>query len=335
MKKTLVLRATVFAAIREFFDREGFLEVDTPLMVAAPDTEPSIEPFQTIWSELGASHTAYLTPSPEFLCKRLLAAGSGNIYQMSHIFRNHEPSQAKHNPEFMMLEWYRTDADYLDIMNDTENLIRFAFAKTSHPDLRLKYQGAAVDLEGPWERLSVSEAFQKYANITPDTLFNESALIQAATAKGYDTTNSTYSDAFFQIFMNEIERKLGYDKPTFLYDYPASQAALARKKASDPRVAERFELYIAGVELSNAFSELTNWLEQETRLKDQVAVRKANGQPTWDYDTDFIEALKQGLPVTGGIALGVDRLIMLFADAEDILEVLPFSAASLFGAGSK
>lgn len=329
MKQTVQLRAAVFKAIRAFFDAQGFYEVDTPLMVAAPDTEPTIEPFETIWKEAGRSHVAYLTPSPEFLIKRLLAEKVGNVYQMSHVFRNLEPSQGKHNPEFMMLEWYRANANYTDIMNDTEALIRSVFA-AADKDLTLSYQGHQVDLEGDWERLSVSEAFEKYADISQDTLVNESALISEATKRGYQTSDTGYDDAFYQIFLNEIESKLGFEKPTFLYDYPASQAALARKKESDPRFAERFELYIAGIELANAFSELTNWQEQEARLKQQVATRKANGQAHWDYDLDFINALKKGLPVTGGIALGVDRLILLLADAPDILEVLPFPAATLF-----
>jgi lysyl-tRNA synthetase class 2 len=330
MKQTLQLRAAVFAAIRSFFDTQNFLEVDTPLMVSAPDTEPSIEPFQMTWNESGKSHTAYLTPSPEFLLKRLLAAGSGNVYQMSHIFRDFEPSQGQHNPEFMMLEWYRTNADYTDIMKDTEALIKSVLKKTTGVDSTLTYQNTVVGLQGSWERLSVSEAFEKYAGVPQDTLLNESVLIQAATDKGYNTKDSSYGDAFYQIFLNEVEKKLGFTRPTFLYDYPVQQAALARKKASDSRLAERFELYIAGIELANAFSELTNWQEQEERLQNQVGKRKANNQKVWEYDHDFIEALKLGLPVTGGIALGVDRLIMLLADAADISEVLPFPANTLF-----
>lgn len=330
MKELLQLRATVFKAIRSFLDSEGFTEVDSPLMVASPDTEPTIEPFKTTWLEQGNEHIGYLTPSPEFLLKRVLAAGSGNVYQMSHVFRNYEPSQGKHNPEFMMLEWYRTNADYTDIMTDTENLVRAVFAATHPNEKQFSYQGNQIDLNGDWERLSVSEAFDKFANISQDTLLNESALLAAAKDKGYDTEGGSYDDAFFQIFLNEIEGKLGFEKPTFLYDYPASQAALARKKESDPRLAERFELYICGVELTNAFSELTNWQEQESRLQAQVATRKKNDQPNWDYDHDFIAALKQGLPVTGGIALGVDRFIMLMADAPDIISVLPFPAQKLF-----
>lgn len=332
MKKTLQLRAAVFAAIRKYFDEQGFLEADTPLMVASPDTEPTIEPFQTTWKELGTSHIAFLTPSPEFLLKRLLAHGSGNIYQLAHCFRNLEPSQGKHNPEFMMLEWYRTHADYTNIMKDTEGLIKSVLKACGRSDKALTYQGIKVGLDGEWERLSVAEAFEKYAAIPQEVLLDESALVAEATNRGYQTEDTGYDDAFYQIVLNEIEGKLGFERPTFLYDYPASQAALARKKQSDPRLAERFELYIAGIELSNAFSELTNWREQETRLQQQVATRKANNQPSWDYDHDFIAALKKGLPVTGGIALGVDRLIMLIADAPDILEVLPFPAATLFGA---
>lgn len=329
MKKILELRSAVFKAIRAFFDNQGFIELDTPLMVASPDTEPSIEPFQTTWGEQSVAHMAYLTPSPEFLIKRVLAEGVTNVYQMSHMFRNYEPSQGKHNPEFMMLEWYRTNADYKDIMKDTEDLIKYVF-QACGKDLNTSYQGSVVNLNDEWERLSVVEAFEKYANIPQDTLVNESALINEATLRGYQSTDTGYDDAFYQIFLNEVEHKLGFGKPTFLYDYPASQAALAKKKESDPRFAERFELYITGIELSNAFSELTDWQEQESRLKEQATKRKLNGQQYWDYDIAFIESLKKGIPVTGGIALGVDRLIMLLANAESILDVLPFPAKTLF-----
>lgn len=334
MKDIVQLRAVVFKAIRAFFDEQGFAEVDTPLMVASPDTEPTIEPFQTSWKELGQDHTAYLTPSPEFLIKRLLSENVGNVYQMSHVFRNFEPSQGKHNPEFMMLEWYRSNAHYEDIMDDTRALIIAVFSACGK-SLTLDYQGSEVSLDGDWEKLSVSEAFEKYANLSQDTLLNESALIAEAIKRGYQSEDTGYDDAFYQIFLNEVESKLGFGKPTFLYDYPASQAALARKKESDPRLAERFELYIAGIELANAFSELTNWQEQEARLQQQVETRKKNKQPHWEHDQDFIEALKSGLPVTGGIALGVDRLIMLLADAPDVLSVLPFPAATLFKGASR
>jgi elongation factor P--(R)-beta-lysine ligase len=330
----LVLRARTFAAIREFFDEKGFFEVDTPLLVAAPDTEPTIEPFETTWNELGQSHKAYLVPSPEILIKRLLAHGPENFYQLSHVFRNFEPSQGKHNPEFMMLEWYRSYADYNTIMEDAEELISFIVSSLLHKGYTLNYQGFEIDLTGGWERLSVCDAFDRYAGISRETLLNQTVLIEVAKAKGYNVEGGTYDDAFFQVFLNEIEGKLGFGKPTFLYDYPVSQAALARKKEADPRLAERFELYIAGVELANAFTELTNAEEQEKRLQLQVSIRKANNQPIWKYDHQFVDALKQPMPVTGGIALGVDRLIMLLADKPDVMNVLPFPASTLFGGGS-
>jgi len=330
VKEIVILRATVLSAIRVFFDSQGFLEVDTPLMVAAPDTEPTIEPFQTTWHESGQSHQAYLIPSPEFLIKRLLAEKVGNLYQLGKSFRNYEPSQAQHNPEFQLLEWYRANADYTDIMTDCENLLHFTISRLGKQVVDFSYQGKKVDVAKPWERLSVSEAFQKYAQIDQETLLDETTLVAAAAKKGYSTVDASYDDLFYQILLNEIEPHLGITKPTFLYDYPLSQAALARKKQKDPRLAERFELYIAGLELANAFSELTNWQEQEKRLQAQLKTRQKNGQPTWDYDRDLIEALKKDLSPTGGIALGVDRLIMLLADAAEITTVLPFSAAKLF-----
>ncbi len=342
------MREWVNDGIRAFFKLRGFREVETPLFVANPDPEPTIELFKTIHKANDYSVTGYLNGSPEFMMKKLLAAGSGNIFQICKSFRNGEPVSSRHNPEFSILEWYRVEADYRDIMTDCENLFIFLHTyitalrekKLAHAydvevlpesDLQLTFKGTTYDLRGPWERLSVPEAFEKYAQVSKDELLDEALLLAKAKEKGYSVTETTsYDDAFYQIMLNEIEPHLGETKPTFLYDYPASQAALSKKKAEDPRLAERFELYLGGLELGNAFSELADWQEQQERFTNQLATRRANAQDAWQIDQQFIDALKTGFPRCGGIAVGVDRLVMLFADASEISEVLFFPADDIF-----
>lgn len=342
------MREWVNDGIRAYFKLQNFREVETPLFVANPDPEPTIELFQTVHTAHDYAVTGYLNGSPEFMMKKLLAADSGNIFQICKSFRNGEPVSSRHNPEFSILEWYRVEADYRDIMNDCEGLFRFLHQyidalkqhKLAHAfdvellpssDLILRFNGKQYDLSDRWERLSVAAAFEKYAGITKDELLTETLLLTKVKEKGYSVSaNTTYDDAFYQVMLNEIEPHLGETKPTFLYDYPASQAALSKKKAEDPRLSERFELYIGGLEIGNAFSELADWQEQRTRFENQLEARKKNGQAVWNVDEQFIDALKSGFPRCGGIAVGVDRLVMLFADAAEISEVLFFPANHIF-----
>ena len=348
IRQKLQLREWVMDGIRIFFKKQGFAEVETPLFVASPDPEPTIELFETFHKANNYSVKGYLNGSPEFMMKKLLAADSGNIFQICKSFRNGEPVSSRHNPEFTILEWYRVEADYQDIMTDCEQLFIFLHQyvsalknkklahaydldKVSETDLQLHFSGRKYDLSPGWQRLGVSQAFEKYASISPDELLDERSLLSQAKAKGYQVNESTtYDDAFYQIMLNEIEPFLGETKPTFLYDYPTSQAALSKKKVTDPRLAERFELYLGGLELGNAFSELADWQEQKARFENQLSTREKNGQSHWKVDADFISALQEGFPRCGGIAVGVDRLIMLFADAAEIKEVLFFPADEVF-----
>ena len=343
-----LMREWVNDGIRAYFKLQKFREVETPLFVANPDPEPTIELFQTIHKANNYFVTGYLNGSPEFMMKKLLAAGSGNIFQICKSFRNGEPVSSRHNPEFTILEWYRVEADYREIMADCEGLFKFLHTyiaalkenKLAHAydvellpqsDLILRFKGKEYDLNDTWERLSVPEAFEKYAGISKDELLTEALLLAKVKEKGYSVDeNTTYDDAFYQVMLNEIEPHLGETKPTFLYDYPASQAALSKKKNEDPRLAERFELYIGGLEIGNAFSELADWKEQQDRFENQLRTRKENGQATWGVDTQFIDSLKSGFPRCGGIAIGVDRVVMLFADAAEISEVLFFPANTIF-----
>lgn len=331
----LLIREKVIDVIREFFKSEGFHEVETPLMVQSPGTEPYLEVFESTLLTPGYEEKkAYLLTSPELSMKKLLCADMGSIFTICKSFRNGEGLSSFHNPEFSILEWYRVDADYTDVMQDCENLFLFILNKlklNSHESNMLEYQGASFDLSTPWERISVSEAFQKFAGVLQDDMLDESKIVAIAKEKGYVVDeNTTWEEAYNQILLNEIEPHLGKNKPTILYDYPASQAALSKKKDTDPRFAERFEFFIGGIELGNAFSELTDGHEQEQRMIEDLRLRKELGKVEYKIDTDFIDALKMDMPRTGGIAVGVDRLVMLFSNSASIKDTLFFPVDDVF-----
>lgn len=332
LREKFVLRAKITRAIRDFFWKKEFLEVETPQLVPLPSMEPYLEVFETtLLDEHRANYRAFLTSSPEFAMKKLLAAGYPNLFQVCKSYRNQEGWSERHNPEFTILEWYRTNSDYTAIMQDCEDLFRF-IAQNVFNSTTVQFRGRTFDLAQPWERLSVPEAFAKYAQIDLETMLNHTKLIEAAKQKGYrfDTEN-TWEEAFNQIFLNEIESHLGEEgRPTILYDYPAEMAALSRKKESDPRLAERFEFYFAGLEMGNAFSELTDWQEQLARLTADRAEKERIGRTLFDVDMEFIAALKQGIPHCAGIAVGVDRVCMVFLNAEKIQDVLFFPATELW-----
>ncbi|MCY3680639.1 MAG: EF-P lysine aminoacylase EpmA [Gemmatimonadetes bacterium] len=310
-------RAKIIAGIRRFFDEKGFVEVETPLMVPQPGMEPHLEAFQTMYE----MRQFYLHTSPEYAMKRLLAGGFERIYQVCKVFR-HEPVGRMHTPEFTMLEWYRAFADYTEIMVDTEYLIA-GLATDLYGEPVVRTGEYAVDLTPPWERLSVRESMLRYAGITADPYLETGAFIRQA---GHATVDEDDPPdvAFFKVFLDRVEPHLGVQKPAILYDYPAPMAALAKRKSSAPDLAERFEVYIAGVELCNAFTELNDPDEQRQRLEEEVAQRVREGNPAYPIDERFLAALEYGMPPSGGIALGVDRLIMLLTGASSISEVMAF-----------
>ncbi|MGH2461161.1 MAG: EF-P lysine aminoacylase EpmA [Chloroflexota bacterium] len=326
-----LVRERMIDAMRAFFKRGGYHEVETPLLVRCPGMEPYLDVFQTPWTTArGERFLGYLTTSPEYAMKKLLAAGIGPIFQICKSFRNGEEVSALHNPEFTILEWYRPHADYTDLMRECEELLRQVshVVQPGDGDI-LTYQGARIDLGSPWERLTVREAFRRYAEV--DLANDSDRLVEVARTKGYSVdARTTWEQAYHQIFLNEIEPRLGRPTPTILYEYPIAMAALARPSPSDPTVAERFELYLAGIELANAFGELTDAGEQRRRLQTERAERQRLGKALYELDEDFLAALAVGIPPSAGIALGVDRLAMLFADVASIHEVLWFSADELF-----
>ncbi|MGQ9812939.1 MAG: EF-P lysine aminoacylase EpmA [Dissulfurimicrobium sp.] len=299
--KRLKLRSKVIAAIRAWLDKEGFIEVQTPLLIDAPAPEPYIETFSIPDAIQG--RTLYLIPSPELNLKRLLAEGFKRIYQMGPVFRKNERGE-RHLSEFTLLEWYRTDADYRDLMADCEAIVQVAARASGFDTKEIVYGETSIDIRPPFLRITVEEAFMKYAGWRPGP--------------------NPDQHRFDEDMATKIEPGLPRDRPVFLMDYPASCAALARLKPDNPSVAERVELYMGGLELSNGFSELTDQFEQEQRFKKDLALRKKLGLEVYPLPRRFISCLK-GLPPCAGMALGIDRLIMLLSNALKIDDVVAFT----------
>lgn len=323
----MLTRSAVIAAVREFFVTEGFLEVETPILVKTPGMEPNLQPM-TVGKDGKVS--GYLITSPEYAMKKLLAGGLERIFEITKAFRGGEPSGGMHNPEFTMVEWYRSDASYTDVMEDTEQMVAAVALKTTGSHL-ITYQGNTIDLATPWTRMSVSEAFDRFCDIDlAKGIEDEDWFRKQLAGKGVEVADSdSFDDMFFRIFLRDIEPHLGLEKPVVLYEYPASMAALARIRKDDSRFAERFEVYCAGIELCNAFSELTDANEQRKRLEKEQEQRKAAGMPVFDIDEQFIDAVGK-MPESAGIAFGVDRLVMLLTDASSINDVLFFPAKDIF-----
>lgn len=311
LEKYLV-RESVIDTIRSFFKGQNFHEVFTPILVPIPSIEPNLEVFKTeLRTSKGIKRDGFLIMSPEFSIKKLLAGGVGNCFEITKCFRNEEEVSYLHNPEFTMLEWYRVGANYFDVMNDFEKLF-IEIVKNVNPKVDLEkwqYQGQTYDLASPWPKIRIADAFEKYAK--KDVL-------------------KVSDEDFYQIYFNEIEPELNKTgKPYFIYDYPISQASLS-KQARDPRFAERFEVFLGGIELGNCFSELTDPETQLKRFEEDRAARRVQGKTDYSIDKDLIEALKSGLPEVSGIAVGVDRLVMLAANAVSIEETLFFPGKELF-----
>lgn len=303
--RNLALRSAALHAIRSFFHDRDFLEVDTPVRLKTPALELHID------AEPSGDH--FLRTSPELHMKRLLASGHERIFQLGPCFRRGERGD-RHHPEFTMLEWYRAGADYMDILKDTQELMVHVIRNVECGDLappclaRLAAPGHGAGKPAhsitDWKILTVSGAFQRWA--------------------GWDPAANFDADRFNQDLVDKVEPALPRDVPVILKDYPAAAAALSRRKASDPRLAERWELYLGGLELANAYSELTDAAEQETRFRECADERRTLGKDVYPIDEAFLAALRSGLPPCGGIAFGVDRLVMLLAGAKSLDEVMAF-----------
>ncbi len=313
--RILEKRAAIIRAVRNFFLMNGFLEVETPLRIPAPVPEANIDLFE--------SEKWYLQSSPEICMKRLAAHGFGKIFQICKCFRKDERSD-RHLTELTMLEWYTKGYTYLNLMDQCQKLIQYIASEIYHGKKKEKekkrkkgggsesevtsessicYNGKVIDLSGPWHKITVEQAFSQYASVSME--------------------QALFHDEFDCIMGFEIEPNLGMQTPSFIFDYPNSLAALAKLRSDDKKIAERFELYISGIELANGFSELTDSVEQKKRFEKELEIRKKAGKNITPMPEQFLNDLKF-LPETAGIALGVDRLVMLFTDSASIDDVVAF-----------
>ncbi len=294
IRKNIETRAAIIDHVRLFFKELGYLEVDTPLLLQETAPEAHIDS--------PVSGDRFLQSSPELCMKRLLAFGFDKIFQISKCFRKNERG-SRHFPEFTMLEWYRAGADYMELMIETESLIKNA-AKSVTSGNVINYCGSSVKIDETWERLTVKDAFERYGSIDMKAALAESR--------------------FDEIMGIEIEPQLGHHTPVFLFDYPIEKASLAKKKEADQQLAERFELYIAGVELCNCFSELTNPEEQRIRFAQELKIKAVKGDNTMKMPEMFLNDLTQ-MPDAAGNALGIDRLVMILCGAESIDDIAAFT----------
>lgn len=317
VKELFIKRSKIVSAIREFLDNEGFYEVETPVLntlAGGANARPFITHHNTLDIDM------YLRIAPELHLKRCIVGGFEKVYEIGRQFRN-EGMDPKHNPEFTTVELYQAYTDYLGMMDITERLVRFCASKVCD-SLKITYQGTPIDLESPWERLSMVDAVKKYQGMDFD---NEelSVLIEKANKKGLEIkADETWGNVLFKVFDAFVEDHL--DGPVFIYDYPVEVSPLAKRKPSDPRLTERFEVFITGKELGNAFSELNDPIDQRERFAAQVKAKEQGDDEAQPYDEDFVNALEYGMPPTGGFGMGVDRLVMILTDSFSIREVLLF-----------
>lgn len=314
-------RSKIIKLIRQWFDEQGFMEMHTPRLVALPGQEPYLEPFWThVFEDNETSHEAALITSPEYAMKRLLAQGLDKIYDLGPCFRNYEPWDGTHDPEFLLLEWYRSESGVEDLMRDTENMMKY---------IAKNFSESVVDLQSQdFRRLTVEQAWKQYAEVDlVDYLNDRRSLADLAERRFMQrvTAEDDWDDIYFKIFLSYIEPKLGLELPTFLYRYPVSQASLARRSADDPRWADRVELYVGNLELANGFAELSDVDEQRRRFLEEQTLRQKNHKKIWPLDEKFLSALP-AMGNAAGIAFGVDRLVMLLTGAASINQVTPFSA---------
>jgi lysyl-tRNA synthetase class 2 len=327
-RANLEARARILTAVRAFFAARDYVEVDTPALQVSPGLEPHLKAFATVLHDPRdrGERRRFLHTSPEFTMKKLVAGGLPRIWQLAHVYRDGERGPT-HHPEFAMLEWYRAGAGYRDMMDECEALLRDVQIATGAATLR--WHGKTADTGGVWQRLSVAEAFARYAGIdllatAPEPARPDAGLLAAAAARigVAPHPDDDWETLFFRISLERIEPHLGIGVPTILYDYPLALAALSRPKPDDSKLAERFELYVCGLELANAFGELTDPVEQRRRFVADQARKQALYGETYPIDEDFLAALAHGLPDCAGVALGFDRLVMLATGADHIEDVL-------------
>ncbi len=294
--QVLELRAALLAAIRRFFSERDFIEVETPAIVPSPGLDVHLSAFEV--RNYTGERVGWLATSPEYQMKRLLSAGAKRIFQLCRSYRSEEQG-SHHEREFMMLEWYRADATSDDVIRDTEELVAFVARSLDQP---------APEVQPPWQRMTVDEALQFHTDLTLDSLIDD-------------------EERFFRVWAEQVQPRLGNERPIVVTDWPASMASLAKLKPNG--MADRFEAFFRGVELCNGFGELTDAMEQRRRFDRDQVERRAAGLPVYPIDERFLADLERGMPESGGNALGVDRLLMLLLRAASIQAVMPFPAERL------
>jgi lysyl-tRNA synthetase class 2 len=321
----LMARARIVAALREWFAARDFVEVETSALQVSPGNETHLHAFATdLVSPAGTPARRYLRTSPEFACKKLISAGEPRIVEFARVYRNRERG-ALHAPEFTMLEWYRAQAPYETLMEDCAAIVALAAAAAGAR--RLAFRGREINPTALPEFITVAESFARHAGIDlmaclPLQGPDRERFAATAAASGIRLAeDDSWGDIFSRVLVERIEPRLGLGRATVLYEYPAALSALARPKPSDPRVAERFELYACGVELANGFGELTDPVEQRRRLAAEMAEKERIYGERYPLDEDFLAALAQ-MPPTSGVALGLDRLVMLATGAPHIDHVM-------------
>ncbi len=299
-------------ATEEFLEKKGYLKIDLPVLSPALIPESYLEIFETKFKYFNHKEKLYLTPSPELFLKRLLAYGIGNCYYLGKSFRNADPPSTLHSFEFTMLEIYKMNVNYLELADEILEMLKYI-----NKSLNTKIKNQKFNLN-KWEKVTVAQAFEKYAGIKEGELFNHQLFLKKAKEKGYQIENSSYEDVWSQIYVQEVEPNLGKNGyPTLLYDYPKEFAALA-KLNPDGKTAQRFEFYINGIEIGDCYTELTNPKEQEERFFNEDKQRKKLKKISHPIDKGFIEALQYGLGPCSGIAIGFERLAMIFAQVDSI-----------------
>ena len=318
VKKTFIIRSSIIKAIRKYLDDRGFLEVDTPLLNVIPGGATA-KPFVTHHNALDID--LYLRIAPELYLKRLIVGGLEKVYEMGRMFRN-EGMSIKHNPEFTMMELYEAYTDYEGMMELTENLIS-SVAQEILGTTKIIYQGQDIDLTPKWARMTMIEAVKEFAGVDFDKIKNDEEAREIAKKKNLHIKGSLCKGEILSLMFEEFaEEKL--IQPTFIYDYPVEVSPLTKRKPERPELTERFELFISGREMGNAYSELNDPIDQRDRFLSQVKKREAGDEEANMMDEDYLNALEYGMPPTGGLGIGIDRLVMLLTDSYSIRDVLLF-----------
>lgn len=318
VKKTFVTRSRIISGIRAYLDAQGFIEVETPILNTIAGGA-SARPFITHHNTLDID--MYMRIAPELYLKRLIVGGFEKVYELGRMFRN-EGMDTRHNPEFTMIEMYQAYTDFHGMMDLTENIFGY-IADTVIGSRKITYQGEEIDLSSPWKRITMIDAVREYVGIDFEATEDTDQLKALAKKAGVEFDDDiTWGKLLYECFDQKVEDKLV--QPTFVYDYPVDVSPLAKRKPTDKRMTERFEFFITGKEFGNAFSELNDPIDQKERFMAQVREREKGDDEAQMMDEDYVNALMYGMPPTGGLGIGVDRMVMLFTDAASIRDVLLF-----------